>query len=199
MLPAIKTITILLCLFSLSLNAGSIIKCQAEDGSITFADTRCPAGHTLLSHKKFHTTYRQPPVNIKNLEKMPEFPATEKRSALAKNLFQAKFTQILSSISMIKISMSEYHFVNGSWPQNLQDLGFDASEMTSSLITQTQVMEQGRIRIKLAQDFGEDKQIWIYPKPVMDGTQIEWICYSNFPKADLHMVSGATLCNSRFF
>ncbi len=199
MLKRIKIAISLMTLVCLHAQAGTILKCQAADGSITYADTRCPGQQTLLSKQKHQPQIKQPPRNIKNIEHMAEFPPDQKQLPFARQVFQAKFVQALSSISTIKISMTEYYLMRGEWPENLAAMGFEAGDMSSSTIQQTQVMPEGRLLLKLVKDFGEDKQIWIYPHPVMGGTQIEWICYSNFPSYNLKNTAGGILCNSRNF
>lgn len=195
----LKTVFSLFCLFSPAIQAGNILKCVAADGSITYADTRCPAASTLLSHKKPSPRLRQPPQNMKNIEQGAEFPAAETQLPSARRVFQAKFVQALSSVSAIKIGITEYFMLRGEWPEDLEALGFDSSNMHSSLIEQVSVISQGRIQIRLVKDWGADKQIWIYPRSVMGGTQLEWICYSNFPSYDLTTGTGNSLCNSRIF
>ena len=199
MLHRIKIAISLMALACLHAQAGTILKCQAADGSITYADTRCPEQQTLLSKQKHQPLIDHPPRNIKNIEHMAEFPPDQNQLPFARQVFQAKFVQALNSISTIKTSMAEYYLVRGEWPENLAAMGFEEEKMSSSIIQQTQVMPEGRLQLKLVKDFGEDKQIWIYPHPVMGGTQIEWICYSNFPSYNLKSTAGGTLCNSRNF
>jgi hypothetical protein len=189
----------ILMLFSVNASAGSIIKCQAADGSITFVDTRCPTGQNQVSKKSYQHKVVKPQSSIQNLQNGVEFPAQQAMPVTARQVFQAKFVQALSSVSGIKISMVEYYMYRGTWPEKIQDLGFNPEDMNSSLIHQTRVLDQGRINIQLAQDFGENKQIWLYPTLVMGGTQIEWSCFSNFPAQVLKSATGSDLCTSRYF
>ncbi len=188
-----------LLIYSLPLHAGSIIKCRAADGSITFADTRCPDGQAQLSKKSYQTRRLHKQTSQKNLAKGPEFPAEENPPPIPRMLFQSKFAQVLTSLQSVKLGVIEYYMYRGSWPASLQDLGFDTREMTSSLIDNTAISEEGRISVQLNSELGEKKEVWLYPSLVMGGTQIEWSCYTNFPADLLQGAAGNSLCQSRYF
>jgi len=189
----------LLLLLGLNAQAGSIIKCQAADGSITFADTRCPAGHSQLSKKSHQQRRLSNKTSLKNLQKGSEFPDDETTTQIPRLLFQARFSQILSSLTPIKFSMIEYYLYRGKWPQKLEEVGFKTTQMTSSLIRATNLSDAGRLQVKLALEFGDNKELWLYPRSVMGGTQVEWDCYTNFPPNLLTSPAGQRLCNSRYF
>ena len=188
--------TILLALPAWS---GSIIKCRAADGSITFADTRCPAGHEQLSKKSYQQRRLQQKTSIKNLESGSEYPASEATGKIPTLVFQGRFAQAMSSANTLKMSLIEYFIYRDKWPASLEDLGMDPASMTSSQIDATEITDQGRLRLKLNADFGDNKEIWLYPKEVMGGTQIEWNCFSNFPATMLTSPAGIALCQSRYF
>ena len=188
-----------LLILSFQLHAGSIIKCRAADGSITFADTRCPAGQTQLSKTTHKQRRIQQQTTEKNLEKGAEFPADESTPKLPRLVFQSQFSQVLASLNSIKFAVIEYYTYRGRWPGTLEDLGFNPDEMTSSLIDATDIDQDGRIRAELNDEFGDDKEVWLYPKLVMGGTQIEWSCYTNFPGELLQGMTGTALCQSRYF
>ncbi len=188
-----------LLLYSMPLHAGSIIKCRAADGSITFADTRCPDGQAQLSKKSHQTRRLHKQTSQKNLAKGAEFPAAEHPPKIPRMLFQSKFAKVLASLHSVKLGVIEYYLYRGRWPASLQDLGFDRKEMTSSLIDNTAISEEGRISVDLNPELGEDKQVWLYPRLVMGGTQVEWNCYTNFPAELLQGMAGTSLCQSRYF
>lgn len=192
-------LTAILFLISLGGQAGSIIKCQSADGSITYADTRCPAGQKQLSKKTHQQRRVSEQTSLKNLENAAEFPAEQQPARIPALLFQSQFAQVLSSVQVIKISIIEYYMYRGRWPSALEDIGYQADEMTSSLIEKTELSAEGRIQLKLKETFGENKEVWFYPRMVMGGTQIEWSCYTNFPASLLQNPAGMALCHSRFF
>lgn len=179
--------------------SGSIIKCRAADGSITFSDSRCPAGQQQVSKKTFQQRRVQKTTTLKNLESASEYPAEEAGGLLSNMVFQSRFAQVLSVSSVLKLSMTEYYIYRGQWPDSLEDLKLDPSSMTSSQITATEISGQGRIRLQLNSEFGENKEVWLYPREVMGGMQIEWACYSNFPAKMLTNAGGFELCQSRYF
>lgn len=189
----------IIILGSQAVHAGSIIKCQASDGSITYADTRCPAGQKQLSKKTHQQRRISEQTTPKNLENAAEFPDEKQPAKIPSLLFQSQFAQVLSSLQVIKLSVVEYYIYRGRWPGSLQDIGYVADEMTSSLIVKTELSSEGRIQARLNQQFGDNKEVWLYPRMVMGGTQIEWSCYTNFPANRLQNPVGITLCESRFF
>ena len=195
----LKTWPIILLLFAVPAWSGSIIKCRAADGSITFSDSRCPAGQQQVSKKTYQQRRVQKKTTLKNLESASEYPADEAGGMLSNLVFQSRFAQALSATSILKLSVIEYYTYRGQWPSSLQDLNLDPATMTSSQIDATEIGEQGKIRFQLNADFGENKEIWLYPKEVMGGMQIEWACYSNFPAKMLTNAGGIELCQSRFF
>ncbi len=194
-------LTILCGLFLVSYPAysGSIIKCEGADGSITFADTRCPANQVQTAKKTYQQRKAVKQTSQKNLEKAAEFPDDGSTPRMSGYFVQSQLAQVFSSIMPIKLSMTEYFMVSGRWPEKLQDMRFNPADMTSSLIDATELDRQGRLNIKLNKQFGENKAIWLYPKMVMGGTQIEWLCYANFPKNILSNPVGQELCSSRYF
>jgi hypothetical protein len=192
----------LLLAFSLlvtPLFAGSIIKCEAEDGAVTYADSRCPAGHKQVSKKSYRQVQRSSQASVKNLEKASEFPDSAGFSTIPKQLFQARFIQALSALSALKYQLVEHRLYRGQWPKSIADLGLDPKQMNSSQIASTEVAEHGRLKASLRPDLGDNKVIWLYPREVMGGTQLEWTCYSNYPLSMLTTPSGQRLCESRYF
>lgn len=182
-----------------SVLAGSIIKCEAADGSISFADTRCRSGQKQLSIQLHKERRVKKQTTQQNLEKAAEFPDDNSQKNLPAYIFKAKFVQALSSSTSIKMSMVEYFLYRGRWPKKMEDMGYQVKDMTSSLITGTEVSKQGRFSIKLAEEFGDEKAIWFYPNLVMGGSQIEWTCYSNFPVSILMNPTGTEICKSKYF
>lgn len=179
--------------------SGSIIKCRAADGSITFSDSRCPSGQEQVSKKTVQQRRLQKNTTLKNLESASEYPAEEAGGMLSNLVFQSRFAQALNASTVLKLSVTEYYTYRGQWPSSLEDLNLDPAAMTSSQIDATEVSDNGKIRFQLNAEFGENKEIWLYPKEVMGGMQIEWACYSNFPAKMLTNAAGIELCQSRFF
>ena len=190
---------IFLLLLALPAWSGTIIKCRAADGSITFSDSKCPAGQEQLSKKTYQQRRIAKTTTLKNLEGSAEFPEDDSGSVISKLVFQSRFTQALSSSAVLKLSVTQYYTYQGKWPSSLEEIGLDPSEMTSAQIKATEMGDEGRIRFQLSDDFGERKEIWLYPKQVMGGMQVEWSCYSNFPPSMLNSLTGTALCQSRFF
>lgn len=180
--------------------AGTIIECRAADGSITFADTRCPAGQQQVRKK----TYRERPLeargDLDKLENGAEFPADDAAAPpAAKFLFASRFVDALSSTQALRMMLTEYYVLNGEWPATFEDMGLSEQAMTSSTISASRLRGDGRLVFTLADDFGADKRIVLAPAEAMGGTRIEWRCYSNFPAPWLVSPMGQRLCESRYF
>ena len=182
-------------------NATNVIKCEDAEGAISYADEQCPAGQTQLRQIKYKEYKAPKNASPKSLEKAAEYP--EQGQPLPKiptTVFQSKLNQALLSVTAVKQGMQEYYLAQGKWPRVLKDLGFEPRDMTTDLILKTIVTTRGQISIKLSKSFGARKEVWFYPKLEMGGTQMKWICYTNFPPSLLRdKISGDELCLSRYF
>lgn len=197
----LSILTIVSLLVSQAAFGLSVIKCQDAEGAIAYAEAMCPPGHTQVTKIKYNEYRAAKSVSHKSLEKGAEFPEQEQplpRTSI--KLFQSRLTQALGSVSAVKTSMKEYYLTQGKWPGTLKDLGFAARDMTTDFITKTEVTPKGQISITLDDVFGENKEVWFYPKLEMGGTQMKWVCYANFPNSLLHdKISDQQLCLSRYF
>lgn len=187
----------LILLISLSslAKAGTIIKCKNKYGDISYADEVCPKGSTQLSKtvlKPYKTSKTISQKNIKKAGVFPEHSSTPHQKAL----LQSRLTQVLTSLTAIKLKLDAYHSTEGSWPESFRSLNLDPKTLTSSLIHKTQLARNGKINVSLKSVFGSQKQIWIYPVSVMGNTLIEWHCYTNFPNSMLKM-NKQNICESR--
>lgn len=178
--------------------AGTIIQCLGEDGSITFADTRCPGDQQQVS-KKNYSSSKTTEFDTTSINSAPSFPEGDPIPSAVRYRFQAQFAQLLASTASLKQMMLEFYYFNGQWPRRLQDLGVDPSTMTSSLIESTEVADHhGSLRFVLKKSMGENKQLLLKPVPVMGGNIIEWHCYTSFPDSWLKSPAAPqALCQSK--
>ena len=184
-----------------SIQAANVIKCKNSEGEISYADTTCPAGQTELRQIQYKEYKASKNSSLRSLEKGTKFPE-QKSSLSAKSiaLFQSRITQVLQSILPVKQKIQEYYLSRQKWPLALNHIGYKSREMTSDLITKTEITLKGQLSVKLSRSFGSKKEIRFYPKLEMGGTQIRWVCYTNFPAAQLsNKVDGRPICLSRYF
>jgi hypothetical protein len=99
-------------------------------------------------------------------------------------------------VAPLKAATTQYFMSSGTWPENLEALGFDAAAMTNSMIDGVTVGPEGTLRLRLNRRLGEHKAIALTPSVVMGGTQVEWNCFSNFPN-ELFAGPGPAICQSR--
>lgn len=181
--------------------AANVIKCKNAEGEISYADTTCPAGQTELRQIKYKEYKASKNSSLRSLEKGAIFPEQKTgTSAKANALFHSRFTQVLQSIQPVKQSMQEHYFSKQKWPLTLSHIGYKSRDMTSAQITKTDITIKGQISVKLSRSFGVKKEIWFYPKLEMGGTQLKWVCYTNFPASQLkNKIDDSPLCLSRYF
>jgi len=186
-----------LALFFISapLQAGAIVKCQSIFGDISYADEVCPANTTQLSKTKLKPYKTSQSISHKDLKRAKAFPE-HVSSAQQKAVFIARLSKVLTSLSAIKTKMTVFYMQAGVWPESFHTIKLKPKTLNSSLINKTILDKNGRIKVELNALFGKQKQLWLYPEPVMGNTQIEWQCFTNFPKSMLK-AGNSDICISR--
>lgn len=180
---------------------GSLFKCKGPDGGMIFSDSPCPENAEQLEH----TRIEPEPVEPVELPEdgisgdVPGLPAPMPPEVSEAYQYAAQFTQALSSLSPVKMSVAQYYARNGAWPKSLGAMGFDEKTMRSKQIERVDIRRGGEIRARLDREiFGKKRKISLTPKPVMGGMQIEWRCEANIP-AHLLSVQGFSMCTSKGF
>ncbi len=186
---------ILLISSSFSLQAATIVKCQNISGDISYADDICPSNTRQLSKTKLKAYKTSQSISQKDLKKTKTYPEQES-SAQQKAILVARLSRVLSSLTAIKIKMTEFYMQSGAWPESFHTIKLNPKALNSSLINKTILDKNGRIKVELNRIFGTRKQLWVYPQSVMGGTQIEWQCFTNFPKSMLEE-GNTEICLSR--
>jgi len=190
-----NTVFLILAIAAFSLNAATIVKCQNMSGDISYADDICPSNTRQLSKTKLKAYKTSQSISHKDLKKAQAFPEHES-SAQKKAVLVARLSQVLASLSPIKVKMTEHYMQAGSWPESFHTIKLNPKSLKSSLINKTVLDKKGRIKVELNTSFGDRKKLWIFPEPVMGGTLIEWQCFANFPKSMLN-AGNSELCVSR--
>jgi len=176
-------------LFSTNSIASSFYRCESSDGKTSFSDKPCPTKSKTTDKGKLNS------FRISGTASNKEF--TDDKSApnqQAVFIFRAKFSNILQSLTPLRMSITRYYMERGQWPNNLKDLGFKAKAMQSAHIASTRIKKNGRIVASLKPALGENKIIILSPKPAMNNTTIDWQCSSNFTSV---LLGDAELCDSR--
>ncbi len=180
---------------SLQLHAATIVKCQNLFGDISYADEKCPANTTQLSKTKLKPYKTSQAISQKDLQKAKAYPE-QPSTAQQKAIFIARLSKVLSSLTAIKSKMTQFYMQAGVWPESFHAIKLKPESLKSSLINKTILDKKGRIKVQLNSVFGNQKQLWLYPEPVMGNTQIEWQCFTNFPKSMLN-AGNSDICLSR--
>lgn len=179
----------------LSLQAATIVKCQDINGDVSYADDECPGNTRQLSKTKLKAYKTSQAISHKDLKKSKAYPE-HVSSSQEKAILVARLSKVLSSLSPIKIKMTEFYMETGIWPESFHTIELSPKSLKSSLINKTTLDKNGRIKVNLNQSMGKQKQLWIYPQSVMGGTSIEWQCFTNFPKSMLD-AGNSDICISR--
>ncbi len=97
---------------------------------------------------------------------------------------KAKFWQVLSQITAIRVVTHEFYVTQGRHAISLEELGFNVKSFdTGELIENIRLLNTGEIHIDLDADtFGEKKHLIYTPKEIMGGMNIEWTCSSNLER-----------------
>jgi len=182
-----------------SLPALAVYKCTNAQGEVAYQDSECQDGAV---EKKMHVAVPSTPPE-------PRPALTAEQQQLAQNAFvdegspiviRAELSNVLATLSPIKMRLIEYYAYAGKWPNSLADIDLKASEMTSSHIDKMTLSDIGGntrgIKAYLNPSFGENKRLILMPKSVMGGTSFEWQCFANFNKKSL-VYGGQQLGESR--
>jgi|GEM_PF-5776880 len=108
----------------------------------------------------------------------------------------AKLSNVLAMMTPIKIRVMQYYQMHGNWPDKLEAIGYDASEMTDGEnIKSITLRSSGEIRAHLMPSFGNSKFIALKSRSVMGGSTIKWLCNTNLD-AKLMGMPGALPCDA---
>lgn len=91
---------------------------------------------------------------------------------------QVDRAKLLSEMTTLRISVTEYLNWQGELPGYLSDLGLKISEMTSKNVDQVQIAEGGKIIALLREGEGG----WIALVPDVGGLSLDWACTTNVKK-----------------
>lgn len=177
-------------------HAATLYKCRTADGGTTFRDTPCEQGSSVVEKRNLKGSPPRPDNIAGGVEYVEQNGLATDPQAVY--LMTARFSNVLASLMPVKQAITAYHYQQGGWPQDLKALGFDPEAMHSPEVTQVKLGKEGSIIARLDATLGEDKQLWLIPNPVMSDTQLQWNCYSNFPK-EVFAVGERAICESRVF
>lgn len=179
----------------ISIQAATIVKCENILGEISYSEDSCPSNARQLTKTKLKAYKTSQSISHKDLKKSGAFPE-HTSSAQEKAILVARLSKVLSSLTPIKMKMTEFQMSSGTWPESFHAIKLNPKALISSLINKTTLDKNGRIKVNLNKVFGKQKQLWIFPEAVMGGTSIEWQCFTNFPKSMLN-AGNSDICVSR--
>lgn len=117
----------------------------------------------------------------------PEVPAAaeeepaEPSPAMNEYERHALFVNALSTVAPFKALLEEFYQNNGNFPQNLADIGLDASDMkNSSYIDDLSIQPGGKIYILGKPQLGDNTVILFSAKATLGGTNFEWDCTTTY-------------------
>ena len=184
---------ILLCLlaFSSYASGANFYKCETSDGNITFSDKPCPKKAKTTGQGKLNSFRINGTVGSNEFAE--DNPDRDPNSIF---IFRAKFTNLLQSLTPLRMSIVTYYMERGKWPIEMEDLGFEPQSMQSRQIDNVKIKKNGKIVAMLNPRLGENKFIVLTPRPAMGGATVDWQCWANFPPS---MLGGGELeiCGSR--
>lgn len=180
-----------LLLWSTQVFAANFYKCEDSSGQVTFSDKPCPTKSKTTAKGKLNSFRISGTVG--NQEFKDDKPERDPNSVF---IFRAKFTNILQSLTPLRLSITQYYMDRGNWPKNLEALGFESQSMQSRDIDNVRIKKNGKIVAMLNERHGENKFVVLIPKPALGATKLDWSCWSNFPRS---LLGGGELelCGSR--
>ena len=177
-------------------SAGKFYKCTNEQGELVYQQVACDSDIKQETVHVFTAPEHRSQLGPKLMGQSEYIAEGEEPATTGKLRFQSRLSQAISVLNPIKFAVEQYYRMNGVWPENPQDMGFNQENLKSSEINEVLMGDQGAIVAWLSNDFGTEKKVVLAPKLVMDGTSLEWRCLANFPAQSMSM-AGMILCESR--
>ncbi len=121
------------------------------------------------------------------LEVMPEALEVYSPEQVADYKQAALFTQAVSVISPFKMMLTEFYYMEGEYPDSLQQIGLKPEDMnTSSHISDLTIGANGEIYAQGNEELGLDTIIMLKPKLALGGFSREWECITNIKLKDIN-------------
>ncbi len=157
------------------------------------------ATQNLLSDERFVALIRTQSSNTvktkrhaaDSIHSLTDMPASKdapvSRGFIGNAMDTAKLTAVMSVMSSLKISTTEYYMMNGRFPERLSDIHIDnPDEFTDQELVKYYSIEQGGIiAARLANRFGKNAKLVFIPKALNQIGLIEWSCRGNLHKSVL--------------
>ncbi len=176
--------------------AGKFYKCFNEDGELVYQQVACDSDVKQETVHVFTAPDQHSQLGSPSMGNS-EYIAEGVEPATADPLrFQASLSSVMAQLGPIRMAVQQYYMMNGTWPAEPKDMGFNQENLKSSDINEVLMGDQGAIVVWLNERFGQEKRLVMAPRMVMDGTSMEWQCLANFPASSL-TIGGVPLCQSR--
>jgi hypothetical protein len=86
--------------------------------------------------------------------------------------------------------------MNGDWPSDLNQIGMNEGETSDGqYIDRVRLGNEGAILVSLSEEFGEERELKIFPKSIMSGTAFKWQCLTNLPVKQVNILSNFKCTN----
>ncbi len=166
--------------------AAKLYKCRDADGHIVYQDELCTDQAETLREQQYDSPRDSVTTSRSRSRRGPALAVSdgpflgEESKQWNPFVLAAKLSQVLSSLQGIKTQVHQYWMINGEWPQQLEQIGLDFQEMSSTEINSVQLGLDGAIIASLSETFGDAKMVALSPQIVMGGTSMEWRCATTF-------------------
>ena len=117
-------------------------------------------------------------------------PANTSSQNYSGYMLVAKFSQVFSLITPIRLRMMERYSNYGKWPTELEQIRMSEDDTSDGqYIDNLRLGSNGEIIVALNKEFGNNKILKLYPKSVLGGTNIRWKCNTNLPVQQINSLS----------
>ncbi len=107
---------------------------------------------------------------------------------------RAKFAEVMSRFSGIKIHLAQYYMQNGSWPASFNEIGVQAIDFTEAgIIDEIKLGRKGEVELDVSSGFGIGAFVLITPKP--NSAMINWECKMSMAEQTLNHI-GTEACQA---
>lgn len=97
-------------------------------------------------------------------------------------MIEARWTQSLAALLPLRMFLLMDYQMKGDWPNSFADINLDQSKLSDGMnIDTVELGQNGQIYAHLSSYFGTDMRISLWPKKIMSGTSIKWVCETNVP------------------
>jgi hypothetical protein len=109
-------------------------------------------------------------------------------------MIRSQLGQVLSTITMAKMYLSEYYMMEGTLPTTSKQFDIARLDLNESQLIDKAYLVSSGIGVSLSKTFGTDKRLALIAVPSKSGARLNWRCETNIEQKYLG-IGGSNICD----